>query len=218
MHTTICTFQDRDSAERAMDRLVAAGIPRHDMHLEHRRIDGELTHPGEGAAPRDKPAPNDAWDGLEREVAVDRGVLASLGHFFTSLFGQDNPSGKVDSYSQHVERGGVVLVVDAEDDAHARLASDLMRDAQAGELHSVHRAGQRPLRDIVGERQSAGLERSFGTARGEMPAGSRGRQDSIEEDRAMAAARAGERPGLEDAEGDKPGGLRLKNMGRSDGI
>ncbi|RYY77952.1 MAG: hypothetical protein EOO24_44420, partial [Comamonadaceae bacterium] len=138
MHTTICAFSDRASAERALDRLVAAGIPRHDVHLEYRAVDGELRAPGEGAARRDRPAPNDAWDGLEREVAVDRGVLSSFGHFFASLLGQDNPSGRVDTYAQHVERGSVVLVVDADDEAQARRASELLREDNASDMDQLH--------------------------------------------------------------------------------
>ncbi|RYY85334.1 MAG: hypothetical protein EOO24_36665 [Comamonadaceae bacterium] len=215
MHTAICTFKDHATARQAMDRLAAAGIARHDMHLEHRTVDGELNATGEGAARRDKPAPNDNWDGLEREVAVDRSVLSSFGHFFASLLGQDNPSGYTDTYSQHVERGSVVLVVDADDETQARRASQLLNEAQASDMNLVHRPQQRPLRDIVGERQASGLERSFGTARGDLAQGVRGRQDSVEEDRAMAAARAGDKPGLED--GDRPG-VKLKNMGRSDGL
>lgn len=218
MHTAICSFQDRAAAERAMDRLAAAGIAREDMHLEHRRAEGTLTHPGEGAAPLDKPAPNDTWDGLEREVAVDRGVLKSFGHVFTSLFGKDNPPGQADTYARHLERGAAVVVVDARDDEQARLAQRLLGECDASDLHVARRADPRPLRDIVGADQAEGLERSFGTARSEMPQGTRGRQDSVEEDRAMAAARADERPGGADAEPDRPGGLRLKNMGKSDGI
>jgi hypothetical protein len=37
MHTALCTFDDRASAEEARDRLVAAGFARHDVHLEHAR-------------------------------------------------------------------------------------------------------------------------------------------------------------------------------------
>lgn len=215
MHTAICAFDDQATARAAMDRLAAAGIARHDMHLEHRAVDGELRAEGEGAARPDKPAPNDAWDGLEREVAVDRSVLSSFGHFFTSLFGQDNPSGQVDNYSQHIERGSVVLVVDADDEAQARTAMQLMQDARASDANMWHRPQQRPLRDILGERQAQGLERSFGTARGEMAQAPRARPTSVEADRAMAAARAGDKPGLGD--GAEPG-VKLKNMGRSDGI
>ncbi|HEY8357420.1 MAG TPA: hypothetical protein VIL30_08145, partial [Ramlibacter sp.] len=216
MHTAICAFPDRAAAERAVEQLVAAGVDRQDVHLEHRSVDGDLTMPGEGAAPRDKPAPNDTWDGLEREVAVDRNILENFGRFFASLLGRDDHSGHIDTYSKHVERGSVVVAVDARDEAEARRASQLLHGLQASDTHVLHRAEQRPLRDIVGERQAGGMERAFGTARSEMPQGTRGRQDSVEEDRAMAAARAGDRPGLEE-EGDRPG-LKLKNMGRSDGI
>lgn len=215
MHTAICAFDDRASAERAVEQLVAAGIDRRDVHLEHRSGDGELTMPGEGAAPRDKPAPNDAWDGLEREIAVDRNVLENFGRFFASLLGRDDHSGHIDTYAKHVERGSVVVVVDARDEAEASRASQLLHGLQASDMNVLHRAEQRPLRDLVGERQAGGIARSFGTARSEMPQGTRGRQDSVEEDRAMAAARAGDKPVPED--GERPG-LKLKNMGRSDGI
>lgn len=219
MHTAICSFKDRATAERALERLAAAGIAREDMHLACSQVDGTLTRTGEGAAPLDKPAPNDAWDGLEREVAVDRSVLESFGHFFASLLGQDNPSGHADTYSQHVERGAAVVVVDARDEEQARLARRLMAEFEASDLNVLPRGDRRPLRDIVGERQASGLERSFGTARSEMAQGARGRQDSVEEDRAMAAARAGERAGAEDREvgGERPG-LRLKNLGKSDSL
>jgi hypothetical protein len=135
------------------------------------------------------------------------------------LFGRDEHSGHRDSYARQVESGAVVVVVDVRDEMQASEASLLLLELQASDMNVVDRAQQRPLRDIVGERQAAGLERSFGTARSEMPQATRGRQDSVEEDRAMAAARAGERPRLEDsdADSDKPG-LRPKNMGRSDGI
>lgn len=150
MHTTLCAFDDRARAEQAADSLVRSGFPRHDVHIEHKELHGERT------------APNDQWDGMEREIAVDRGVLSSFGHFFASLLGRDNPSGHVDTYAQHVERGGYVVVVDARDEAEAQRARALLHELQAGELNVVHRPEQRPLRDIVGRRQEeAGMvERS----------------------------------------------------------
>lgn len=217
MHTAICAFPDRAAAARAADRLEAAGFARHDIHIEHRQVQDHVTMEGEGAASRDRPAPNDAWDGLEREVAVDKRVLEKFGRFFSILFGR-NEHGHADTYATHLAGGRVVVVVDTDDEAQAQRATQLLHELEASDPTVLHRAQARPLRDIVGARQAEGLERSFGTARGEMP--STVRQDSIEEDRAMAAARAGERPGLvedREAPGDKPG-LRLKNMGRSDGL
>lgn len=137
MHTAICAFDDQGQAEQAVVALTQAGFDRRDLHIEHRGA-----RAGQARA-------NDAWDGLEREVAVDRGVLSSFGHFFTSLFGKDQPSTHADSYAQHVERGAYVVVVDADDEAQARRASSLLGDRQAGHMNVVHRPGQRRLRDIV---------------------------------------------------------------------
>ncbi len=141
MHTAICAFDDKGRAEQAVDSLVGAGFARHDMHIEHKELRAE------------RPAGSDRWDGMEREIAVDRGVVSSFGHFFTSLFGRDNPSGHVDTYAQHVERGNYVVVVDAHDTAGAERARTLMHELQAGDVNVVHRPEHPPLRDIVGMRQ-----------------------------------------------------------------
>lgn len=186
MHTALCAFDDHASAERAVEQLVAAGVDRHDVHVEHR--------------------------GADRE---DRSAMENFGRFFVSLLGADDPKTHTDTYGKHLERGGVVVVVDSADEDAADKALRLLEELKASDMNVLHRPDQRPLRDIVGERQAAGIEQSFGTARSEMPQGTRGPQDSIEEDRAMAAARAGEKPDFVD--GDKPG-LKLKNMGVSDGL
>lgn len=141
MHTAICAFDDRHRAKEAVDSLVRAGFARHDLHIEHKH----------GTAEGDA---NDRWDGLEREIAVDRSVLASFGHFFASLFGRDNASGHADQYSRHVERGSYVVVVDTQDASEAERARMMLQDMRAGDLQVVERGEQRPLRDLIGMRQS----------------------------------------------------------------
>jgi hypothetical protein len=136
MHTAICAFTDRDRAQEAVGALVRAGFAREDIHVEDK-----FTSEGRAA--------NDGWDGLEREVAVDRSVLSSFGHFFASLLGRDNPSGHVDTYSDHVRRGSHVVVVDADDAAGAERARSLLQDLRAGDLAVVHRQDHPPLRDLV---------------------------------------------------------------------
>jgi hypothetical protein len=156
MHTAICTFDDRSRAEQAADSLVRAGFARHDVHVEHKDAEG-------GKAAGEHADANDRWDGMEREIAVDRGVLENLGHFFASLFGRDNPSGHADTYAKHVEHGRYVVVVDTDSPEQAERARTLLNELQAGDLDVVHRTEQRPLRDIVGMRQegAAGMvERS----------------------------------------------------------
>ena len=136
MHTAICAFTDKDRAQAAVNELVRAGFAREDIHIEDKQT-------SEGRAA------NDGWDGLEREVAVDRSVLSSFGHFFSSLLGRDNPSGHVDTYSDHVSRGSYVVVVDADDAAGAERARGLLQGLRAGDLTVVHRQEQVRLRDLV---------------------------------------------------------------------
>lgn len=176
MHTAICSFDDRATAQRAVDRLLESGFDRRDVHLTHRHADG--TRMGDDG--RDA---NDVWDGMEREVAVSRTTLENLGHFFSSLFGKDDAHGHAGTYSRAVERGHYVVVVDAHDEATATRAQNVLHGLEAGDLNVVHRAEQRPLRDMVAERQTMGLhddvpvnsgltgmEQSFGTARADMAA------------------------------------------------
>jgi hypothetical protein len=150
MHTTLCAFDDRARAEQARDSLLQSGFALHDVHIEHKH------------APAETRDANDAWDGQEREIAVDRGVLSNFGHFFASLLGRDNPSGHADTYSQHVERGAYVVVVDADSEADAQRARGVLHGLQAGHMNVVHRQEQRPLRDIVARRRDPELEHAPG--------------------------------------------------------
>ena len=135
MHTTICAFDDRGQAEQALERLVQAGFPRHDMHVEHRSVTGSGRR---------------RWGGdLPRHDDDDDGNLEAFGRFMATLLGEDD-AGHADTYSQHVERGSFVLVVDARTQAQAALVRNVLGALQADDLNVVHRPEQRPLRDIVG--------------------------------------------------------------------
>lgn len=153
MHTAICAFDTHEQARQAADALVRAGFARHDVHIEHKHSTAE----GRAA--------NDQWDGMEREVAVDRSVLSSFGHFFTSLFGRDHPAGHDEAYAEEVERGGHVVLVDAHDEAEAQRAGALLRGMEAAQLNVVDRGEQRPLRDVVAARESQGTAGMVGRSR-----------------------------------------------------
>lgn len=199
MHTAICAFEDRDRADQAVDSLVRAGFARHDVHVEHPQATAE----GRGTT----------RGGLSGPPGDDRGVLSSFGHFFASLLGRDNPSGHVDTYSQHIERGGYVVVVDADDAAEAQRARTLLQELQAGDLDVLDRPGQRPLREIVSGEGLAGM---VTRSREAYEAGT----NPIERARAMASSSAdrlsarsgpelrdpdlGHAPGLRYADKDKP--------------
>ncbi len=186
MHTAICTFEDRRQAEQAVERLVEAGFDRRDVHLEYRHADGSPVQPQQ----------NDAWDGLEREVAVDRSRVARLGDFFGRLFGLDDAARHGDTYAAAVERGHCVVVVDGQSDAEGERAQAILHGMEAGALQRMHRRDQQPLRDIVVDRQmtmtgmTTDMERSFGTARADMGASrdhDPGAESELPRERAMAS-------------------------------
>lgn len=178
MHTAICSFENRADAEQAIESLVESGYDRHDIHLEHRHQDGSEYHRQD----------NDNWDGMEREIAMDRRVVRRLGAFFERLFGHDPGAGHVGAYSDAVERGLYVVVVDAHDEAGAARAQSMLHGMEARDLNSVHRPGQPPVRDLVGARQATRIEQSFGTARSDMPQATPGIEaERLERERAFAA-------------------------------
>jgi hypothetical protein len=145
MHTAICSFDDRATAEQARDRLLQTGFDRQDVHLQHGGSPaGDL---GDGD-PREDPR---AWDGSEREVAVNRDFVESVAGFFGRLFGSDTHPHH-GTYAGAAGRGRFVLVVDAETEGQAQRARDVMHGLQAGDLNVVHRPTQRPLRELLGVR------------------------------------------------------------------
>lgn len=211
MHTAICAFDDRATADHAVNALVRSGFARADVHIEHIDLYPHLQ----------------AWSAESEHRPVmepDRGLLSSFGHFFASLLGLDHHSGHVEKYAQHVESGSYVLVVDAHEETDAQRADAIMRELEARDPTTVHRPVQRPLRDIVGMRQdgiqqgqTAGMvERSREPYEGWTPSSS-AMQGAGE--RAMAShtlapmtgpdlrePEVGRAPGLRYADKDKPNG------------
>jgi hypothetical protein len=199
MHTIICTFDDKARAREAVDALVRAGFTRGDLHIEHK--------------PAAAAGANDHWDSMEREVAVDPHVVTSFGNFFARLFGHDHLSGHGDRYTRHVERGSHVVVADTKDAAEAERARTVLHDMQAADLNVVHRAEQRPMRDILGLREDGKtgmFERSRDVVQGTTAS-------PIERDRAVAsnAVKATAGPDLRDADLDRAPGLRYSDKDKA---
>lgn len=139
MHTAICTFDDRATAERARDRLLRSGFAAEDVHLQHRGArDGDAM----GEDPR-------AWAGTDREIAASRDVVDRVAGFFVHLFGADAANDR-DHYTRRVDSGRTVLVVDTRSETEADRARALLHDLQAGDVNVYARgAGSRPVRDLV---------------------------------------------------------------------
>jgi hypothetical protein len=137
MHTVIGTFDDRDTAQRAVEKLVRSGIPRDDVQVQQAGPDERHTGVTQGEAMQDDgtgPGTQDRVQGIESEVALDRNVLSSIGHFFTSLFGKDHPSHYADTYSEAVRRGSSVVVVDVHGDEHAEHAATMLHELGAVDI------------------------------------------------------------------------------------
>jgi hypothetical protein len=139
MHTALCSYRDEAEAAAARQRLLAAGYEADDIHLQHRDQHAQR----HGIDPR-------AWDGMEREIAVDPRVVQSIGDFFGRLFGAGQPHGE--PWSRDVHAGHWVLCVDAGDDARAGEALRLMHGgapAPQDRPGVVHRPQQPRLRELA---------------------------------------------------------------------
>ncbi|MDB5956035.1 hypothetical protein [Ramlibacter sp.] len=192
MHTAICTFEDRALAQQAVDRLLEAGFDRREVHLEQRHADG--TPMGEVGA------------GERRDQDV-KGKFS----FFERLFGGGKHAPHAQTYASAVDRGLFVVLVEAASEPDAERAQNVLHGMEARDLNLVHRAGERPLRELIAEREASAVERSFGTARGDMSAShnaesgeARFFQPEPQQERAMASQGWGEQRRLEVVEDDKP--------------
>jgi uncharacterized protein (TIGR02271 family) len=120
MQTVIGAFEDRDAAQRAVERLVDAGFDRDDVHVQ------------EGASTSTTSATSARASGVDRMDDDEHGMMASIRHFFASLFGDDdNATGRSGLYSEAVRRGTSVVVVDAQDDDRAERAVSLLHELGA---------------------------------------------------------------------------------------
>jgi len=138
MQTVISAFDDRDTAQRAITRLVQGGFPRQDVHVKE-RAPAEAGS-GVSEAAEDRLLGGRAKQTAEREIAVDSGALPAMGRFFASLFGVDDPHrGHADVYSEAVRRGRTVVVVDTADEEQASKAVELLHDLGALNVHEQAR-------------------------------------------------------------------------------
>jgi hypothetical protein len=168
MHTAICTFEDRSLAEQAVDRLVQAGFSRRDIHMEQR-------HP----------------DGSPMEERRDHDVVGKFS-FFERLFGAGKHAPHAETYHSALERGLYVVLVEHQEEAEAERAQNVLHGMEARDLNLVHRAGQPPLREVVGERPAP--ERSLAEPD----------ETRRESERAIASQGWGEQRSLEVVDDDKP--------------
>jgi uncharacterized protein (TIGR02271 family) len=118
MQTVIGAFEDRQAAQRAVERLVEMGFDRDDVHVQ------------EGASTTTSGTTTTTGDTYRADD--DEGMMASIRRFFAGLFGdEDRPTGRTGVYSEAVRRGTSVVVVDAMDDDRAERAASLLHELGA---------------------------------------------------------------------------------------
>jgi len=121
MHTVIAAFDDRQDAQRALERLIESGFSRDMVHLQAR---------------------DDAWgDSSDRTADESHGFFDGIRRFFADLFGADEAEGDSGRYAESIRRGGTVLIVDAADESEADRARGLL-SSMDGTVDIDERASQ----------------------------------------------------------------------------
>jgi uncharacterized protein (TIGR02271 family) len=118
MYTVIGAFEDRSTAQRAVDLLATRGFSRDAIDLQARPDTLDPT-----ASTTSTSIDRDA----ERRGGEDDGFFAGVRHFFASLFGSDDEQ-QIGIYSEAIRRGSTLVVVDARDQAEADRAAEAMRE------------------------------------------------------------------------------------------
>ncbi len=117
MQTVVGVFDSIEDAQRAHASLLRAGFIDSSLQMQSQTI----SQSGASTA---------------TVSTTDDGVMASIGRFFSDLFGSDDEH--AGHYSEAVRRGGTVLMVTADDDSRVEKARALL--AAAGAIDVTKRA------------------------------------------------------------------------------
>lgn len=121
MQTVISAFKDQATAQSAMERLIESGFSRQNVHLEA----GQSSGVSSTTTSMDSETSSGSRDG--------EGIMASVGHFFSHLFG-DADSTHAGTYSEAVRRGNTVVVVDVMSEEEEERAADIMEECGAVDI------------------------------------------------------------------------------------
>lgn len=117
MQTVLSAFENQQTAQQAMDRLIKSGFSRQNVHLEA----GQAGQTGGDAA---------MLAAQSNSSGEDSGFMASVGNFFTNLFGGSD-SHHAGTYSEAVRRGNTVVAVDVMNEEEEERAADIMEECGA---------------------------------------------------------------------------------------
>jgi uncharacterized protein (TIGR02271 family) len=103
-HTIAAVYNQQTQAQRAMEDLVASGIPRDDVRLS--QSEGEQAQRG--------------------AQEKDEGAFSGIRSFFAEVFGSNRDQDDVELYSEAVRRGNYVLTVNVPEDNLVDQATDVL--------------------------------------------------------------------------------------------
>ncbi|MBQ5941069.1 hypothetical protein [Massilia sp. AB1] len=120
-HTLVAVFDNRTDAQNAMNELLSSGFSKGEVRLSNADPTGQTDS-----------ATGESDIAGDRDLAHDRagdssslGIAASIKHFFSDLFGSDNPD-HVSRYEGAVTRGHHVLTVTASSLPEVERAADIV--------------------------------------------------------------------------------------------
>ena len=116
MQTISGTFNHRQTAQRAVDQLLARGFTNASIHLQTR-------------ATSDRP---------DADTPTGRGMIVSVGNFFSNLFGESEEKEHAGNDVEAGRRGSSVVAVDTSDDSQVQMAESIM--GQLGTINVDNRA------------------------------------------------------------------------------
>lgn len=169
-NTVIGVFDNYSQAQSAMNALTASGFSQSQINLSPQ----QETHEARQVALRSSQQKDEGW---------------SIGNFFRSMFGSDEPDEHSDVYHEAVRRGSYLLTVEADSDEQRDQAADIMNrydpidiDERSSQWRSAGWSGydrnavafsddeitrDRSTYSTTGTTRSTGLNKGGGTLEGE---------------------------------------------------
>ena len=141
--TVIGIFNNASQAQRAVDKLVDAGMMRQNI---------DLSLQSDSTADYGNTVPNQYSTTSSTRTDDDKDTGSSIGNFFSSLFGDDDDA---DRYTKATERGSLVTV-HAQTEDEAEKAADILDEAGAVDVNE-----QTPVYDSLSSQPSASMGAAF---------------------------------------------------------
>lgn len=158
-------FDSFDQTDRAIERLMQAGIARSDMEVHASgRSDTQLTDTGVD----------------QSTLPANDGPTTAIGRFFHNLFGGDEQPAEVGHYQEAVRRGGAVLTVTVMDDASVAAVRSALNESGAVDIdervtqwQNTGYKGYDPTAAQYTPEQTAAERQSFSVVRESLDVGKR---------------------------------------------